>query len=100
MLLPALLAGGRRVKRYSQLVVARILHCPCAVCCRWCLGYVHDAKTKLKKNVEKKYQVDMISVRIEVAPSSPISGIVTFWPYYVRKIHVFFVSGAPNTGRT
>ena len=30
MLLPDLLAGGRRVWHYSQLVVARALHCSCS----------------------------------------------------------------------
>ena len=75
MLLPALLAGGGRVWRCSQLVVARALHCSCDVCCLWCLGYVHDTKKKLKK-------IKMISAMIEVAPSSPKSGVVTCLLYY------------------
>ena len=43
VLRPSLLAGGRRAWRCTQLVVARTLHCSCAVCCLWCLGYVQKS---------------------------------------------------------
>ena len=55
VLVPALLAGDRRAQRCRQLVVARTLHCSFAVCCLWCLGYVHHTKTKSwKKKLKKK----------------------------------------------
>ena len=72
MLLPALLAGGRRVlyTTWYSVIANWLQHAPytahawlmyvcVACCCLWCLGvtYVHDPK---KKKVEKIYLVGMI----------------------------------------
>ena len=39
MLLPAVLGDFRRVRRQSQLLLARGLHCSRVVCCLWCLDH-------------------------------------------------------------
>ena len=49
VLLPALLSGGRGVKRCSELIVARTLHRSCAVWRQGCLGYVNMIPKKLEK---------------------------------------------------
>ena len=49
----------------------------------WCQGYVHH---NLKKNGNKK---DVISARIELAPSNPKSGIMTISPNYQTSILLF-----------
>ena len=55
-------------------------------------GYV---KKNLKKNLKK---IDMISARVELAPLSPITCIVTILPYYPRSTLSFFT--ARTTHRT
>ena len=51
------------------------------LCCQWCL----ELRTRYnKKKLEKK--IDMISARIELAPSFPKSGIVTILLYQQRSM--------------
>ena len=69
VMLPALLARGRRVQRGNQLVAARTLHCSCAVCCLWCLGYVHNTKKKLKKKVGKINRHELCEARTHAIKS-------------------------------
>ena len=63
---------------------ARALHCSCPVCCLACLGYVHDTKKKVREK-KARFDLEMISARIELAPPSPKSGIVTILPHTIIK---------------
>ena len=99
VLLPALLAGGRRVWRCSQLVVARTLHCSCAVClvCGVWVTYIIQKKS-WKKKLEKK-KMDMNSARLKLTPSNPKFGHRDHLTI-TTKIHTYFFRGARRTRDT
>ena len=97
VLLPALLASGRRVERCSQLIVACTLHCSCAVCCLWCLGYVHCADFFFFFSFKKKKKDELCEARTHAIKSKiGHRDHLTILP----NIHILIFRGAREARQT